>query len=142
MYVLFHFSFQKGIAAMVSSCLRIVIRSLQFLGTCREQSGSGKTSSENYLPGSTSGKTSPGNCLPPGKPLPGTTYLRENLSRELPTSGRTSRSTPEVVSGQGQGEFPLLSHLFPGIAVTRSYQGWGTLYRQGCHFCSRQHLKV
>ena len=42
------------------------------------------------LPGSTSGKTSPGNYLPPGKPLPGTslppgtTYLRENLSRELP----------------------------------------------------------
>ncbi len=52
----------------------------------------------------TSGKTSPGNYLPPGQPLPGS----------------TSGKTPEVVPGQGQlvpGVFPLPSHLFPGIAA-------------------------
>ena len=91
---------------------------LQFLGTSREQSGTGNTSPGKYLRENlsrelpTSGKTSPGDYLPPGKPLPGTTYLREqplrgttspgnfltsgkpspgnNLSREQPTSGKTS----------------------------------------------------
>ncbi len=102
--------------------------------------------------------------VPPGKPLPGTTYLRENLpgtsfpgkvdpggpsrARSFPgKEGRfRSRSTPEVVPGQGHsrgrkvvpgsgptpevvpgqgqlvpGVFPLPSHLFPGIAVTQYY---------------------
>ncbi len=69
------------------------------------------------LPGSTSGNTSPGNCLL-GSPS-GNTSPRNCLRG----SRSWSRSTPEVVPGQGHllpGVFPLPSHLFPGIAVTRN----------------------
>ncbi len=79
---------------------------LQFLGTCREQSGTGNTSPGKCLSGSTSGK-----CL------------LGSTSWEVPPGTRSwSRSTPEVIPGQGHlvpGVFPLPSHLFPGIAVTR-----------------------
>ena len=45
-----------------------------------------------------------------------------------------SRSTPEVVPGQGHllpGVFPLPSHLFPVIAVTRLFYPYGS-NRQKC----------
>ena len=91
------------------------------------------------MPGAVRDRENLSQEVSPGK------YLRENLSRELPTSGKTfpvkvdpggrswrrsfplkegryrSRSTQEVIPGQGQGVpsvFPLPSHLFPGIAVT------------------------
>ncbi len=51
--------------------------------------------------------------------MPGAVWDREHLSRE---EGRSwSRSTPEVVPGQGRlvpDVFPLTGDLFPGIAVT------------------------
>ena len=91
-----------------NSNIAIILGLLQFLGTCQEQSGTRNTSPGNYLPGSTSGKTSPGNYLPPKKPLPGTTYLRETLSRELPTSGKPSPylSLPGTTS-LSQEQLPL-----------------------------------
>ncbi len=74
------------------------------------------------LPGTASREVPPGTPLPEVPGNPG----GRSRARSFPVEeGRSwSKSTPEVVPGQGHlvpGVFPLPSHLFPGIAVTRRH---------------------
>ncbi len=58
-------------------------------------------------------------------PGPGTPLRSRPRSFPVKEGRSWSRSTPEVVPGQGYlvpSVFPLPSHLFPGIAVTLSFQ--------------------
>ena len=73
------------------------------------------------------GKPLPGSVsreVPPGKPLPGTTYLRENLSRELPTSGKTYPGNylppGKPLSGTTQEQPPSSGNNLP-LPGTRSF---------------------